>query len=1518
MSGNGENGEQRDLIRKALLRIDELQAQVRAYEAERREPIAIIGMACRFPGGADDPDAFWDLLAAGRDAIGEVPADRWDIETYYDPDPAAPGKMSSRHGGFLADIDRFDPHFFGISPREAESMDPQQRLLLEVTWEALEHAGLPPTGLYRSPTGVFIGIMGQDFGQRLFAPARIADIDAYAGTGTSPAVAAGRLSYCLGLTGPSFSLDTACSSSLVTLHLACDSLRRKECDLALTGGVNLILEPGLSVNFSKARMLAADGRCKTFDEAADGYVRGEGCGMVVLKRLSDAERDGDRILALIRGSAVNQDGPSGGLTVPSGIAQEQVIRQALANAGLAPDGVSYVEAHGTGTALGDPIELGALDRVFGTGRPGADPLHVGSVKTNIGHLEAAAGIAGLIKLVLALRHETLPPHLHCPQPTARFPWADKPLRVVREPVAWPRGGRPRIAGLSSFGFSGTNAHILVEEAPPAADPPPAGDDRTPRLLTMSARSPEALTVLARRWCDHLRAYPATAPRDLCASAALDRAHLSHRLAIVADTTAAFANRLEDFAEGRDPAPLTGRCIEEAEPPKLAVLFTGQGSQYPGMGRHLYDTQPVFRTAIDRCAALLADHCDVPLTDLLLAEDCACLDRTRYTQPALFCLEYALFALWQALGVTPAVVMGHSVGEYVAACVAGVFSLEDGIRLIAARAQLMGALPEGGAMAAVAASEARVARALKGVTGLAVAAVNAPDQVVLSGAADALAAVVAALRQDGIACRDLPVSHAFHSPLMEPMLAEFAAVAATVTFHPPTLPVITNRTGTMAGADLCDPASWVRHVRDPVRFADGVASLRDLGCRLVLELGPDPVLSGLVRRCPPDFAEPVCSLGRGDETRFMRALGALHGQGLALDWTVLYPRGQWRRLALPPSAFARKRHWFADDRPAASGGGDSALCHRLVWRKQPAAPAAPGTDSWLVVAEDGVALVRAFGAAGRRCRALRPDAIAELRAALAEGPVAGMIYLWPRDRDPETEPGDSGARRLAPVIALARVLAEQAVPPRLYLATVAATTAGDTAPASPYPALLWGFARSLFLEWPALKGGLVDLDGEDRDPAASLVEAVLAADGEDAVALRGAARFVARLEPAPPPPGPPRLDAEGAYLVTGGLGALGLQVARLLATSGAGAVVLVGRKGAAGLAAETLSGLEEHGARIIALRADCTDETAMRAVFARIAATGLPLKGIVHAAGLNAPYPAVDLTDERLDAILAPKVEGAWLLHRLTRDMALDFTLYFSSVAAILGTARQAHYAAANAFLDALAAFRRARGLPTVAVAWGPWREGGMAAGETSRLIADSGFRPLAADRALALLGRILAAGRAEMVVVDADWHRLKAVFEAKSRLPVLDGMARIAAPADPAPDSGERARLDRLPPEQRGDALRTLLQTELRAVLRLDPAYSIDPRQGFFDLGLDSLTAVELRRRVEALCGCGLPSSSVFDHPNIGSLADFIQTHLYKENFQTASSTPREMRAPLNLDHVSDSQIAALIDDELASLMEGE
>lgn len=869
-------------LQRAFLALENARARIATLENTAREPIAIIGIGCRIPGGVDSPESFWRLLENGTDAIREVPTDRWDAEALFDPDPDVAGRMTTKAGGFLDRVDGFDPAAFGIAPREAASMDPQQRLLLEVSWEALEHAGIAPDRLETSATGVYVGVTASDYAYLQVEAADRELLDAHFASGIAHSMHSGRLSYLLGLQGPSMTIDTACSSSLVAVHLACTALRSGDCRMALAGGVNLMLSPDITIALSRARMLAPDGRCKTFSANADGFARGEGCVMIALKRLSDAQADGDRVLAVIRGSAVNQDGASSSLTAPNGPAQEAVIRDALSRAGVQPGDVSYVEAHGTGTELGDPIEVRALGAVYGDSRDAAHPLAIGSLKTNVGHLEAAAGVAGLVKVVLALQARTIPKHLHCEVPSPHIAWDEWPVVVPTQSTPWSPLNGKRIASVSAFGFSGTNAHVVLEEAPESlrASAPPA--QLKAWLLPLSAADEKALRASARRLADALATHADESLGDVCFTEGVGRAHLSHRAVVSATNIVELRARLTAFAENGEADGVRASRLSRQDPARAVFLFTGQGAQYAGMTRSLYERVPVFRAALDRCAAALASHLPVPLLDLLWGNGAERLDQTQFTQPALVAIEWSLAQMWRHWGITPIAMLGHSVGEYVGACLAGVMSLEDMLALVATRGRLMQGLPMGGAMTVIAAPETDVAAAIASYAAtVAIAGVNAPDQTVISGSAADIETIASEFAARGVRVRSLQVSHAFHSPLLDPMLDAFEHAVSGVRLSPATARVVSNLTGRVAESSLLTTASyWRQHARQAVRFADGARTLAALRPELCIEVGPTPALLSAAESAFADgHTTLVPTLRKGGARR----LGAR-------------PRSGWQRLA----------------------------------------------------------------------------------------------------------------------------------------------------------------------------------------------------------------------------------------------------------------------------------------------------------------------------------------------------------------------------------------------------------------------------------------------------------------------------------------------------------------------------------------------------------------------------------------------------------------------------------------------
>jgi malonyl CoA-acyl carrier protein transacylase len=2018
------------LMKMASDKIAKLEADfdnIKRKDKSESEPIAIIGMGCRFPGGASTPKRFWELLKKGVDAITEVPRERWNLDDYYDPDPESPGKIYTRYGGFIEQIDEFDANFFGISPREAIHLDPQQRLLLEVSWEAIEYAGRNPQELNGSKTGVFIGICGNDYSHLVFHqdPEKI---DAYAASGNAHSTASGRISYIFGLLGPSLAVDTACSSSLVSIHLACSSLRKQECNLALAGGVNRLISPEGSIAFSKARMLSFDGRCKTFDASADGFVRGEGCGMVVLKRLSDAIADRDNILAVIRGTAINQDGHTSGLTVPNGPSQQAVIRQALENGGVEPANISYFEAHGTGTSLGDPIEVGALGTVFGTTHSQEQPLIVGSVKTNIGHLEGAAGIAGLMKVVLQMQNQQIVPSLHFNQPNPYINWSELPVKIPTQTSPWSTNGKSRMAGVSSFGFGGTNAHVILEEAPIQESQVKDSylDQRPCHILTLSAKCEKALQELGQRYGEFLGNNSTASIADICFTAHTGRSHFNHRLAIITSDKQELADQLVKISAGEKVNGVFSGKLHSNRSPKIAFLFTGQGSQYINMGRQLYETQPVFRQTLDQCEQILQSYLEKSLLDVIYPENTkeinnSVIDQTAYTQPALFAIEYALAQLWQSWGIKPDVVMGHSVGEYVAATVAGVFSLEDGLKLVAHRGRLMQQLPSGGEMVAVMASFERVNQVIAPYTEkVAIAAINGPVSVVISGAAEAIGMVRDSLEAEVIKTKQLQVSHAFHSPLMEPMLADFEAVANQITYHQPRIPLISNVTGARADERIATTSYWVNHVSQPVKFAQSMETLHQEGYEVFLEIGPKPILLGMARQCLPEGVGvwlPSLRSGQGDWPQILQSLGELYVQGVKVDWSGFDQDYSRNKVVLPTYPFQQQRYWIETDnnltqkKQFLSGyenlyhnlftlsaesepdlaslirqtlkqitnrngktleeicyganlanshadyrfatvsvscsqleedlkdylSGDTldriavnkitdhepkiafvytghgsqywgmgkelydtqptfrkafdhcnslfsqfldkslleilytstqdafdidetsyvqpalfALQYALTelwksWGIQPSLVLGASTGEYAAAVtagafslEDGCKLISALGqltqSLPREWQTLgisgapeekvteviepfipqvahiskggwknmitgEPKVVASIASQLAEqgfdtrylqapygfhsyrmepilphlektarelnytnptidfvstvlgkitlsvatpeywvknarlpvelsttlqtclslgyktfieiGPkgivsgigstcipedyqeqvlwlpsirenisnwkqllqcwawlyVKGATLNWQGLYEEDKLQNDVTTIFLSPIIdaisqgkidQVARELTsaddfspeEERLLPKLlqrlfdkhqlqketlvsqttqnwlyelawqpvssiqkystpksgigqwlifadregvgdqlatqieqqggtsvivywgetreqiswkqwrirlgeqadYLHMCQTLVEGQTwqgvvhlwsldsneleeltvsslqesqqlgcasvlylvqalnqlAEIQSIPDLwlitqgsqavekrtnlvqvqqspLWGLGRVIMLEHPELNCRLLDLDINEGlvSNTQVLVKEMLSPDGENQLAYRQAKRYGARLKWFGDSRGEDTLSVKetGSYLITGGLGALGLEVAQWLVEKGAQHLVLTSRRVPNQAAQKVLNQLHHKGVKINVIQGDVAQSKDVERLLAEIEVSMPSLRGIIHAAGVLDDGVLIQQSWDRFEKVMFPKIAGSWNLHQQTKHLPLDFFVCFSSVASLLGSSGQGNYAAANAFMDALAHHRRGMGLPGLSINWGPWAEGGMAArlgSQHQNRMLTQGVSPISLEGGLQILANLLAQDLTQVGVLPINWCKFFKQLPVGTKIPLLEAFttSTLETKLTKTKRNELSEKLESVPEGERYDLLRTHIQLEVAKVLGLNDSQLPGFEQEFLNLGMDSLTAMELRNRISQLLGVTLPLSLTYDFPNIEQLTKHISSQVLHLN----------------------------------------
>ncbi|MBX9258922.1 SDR family NAD(P)-dependent oxidoreductase [Desmonostoc muscorum CCALA 125] len=1817
--------------------------------------IAVIGIGCRFPG-ANDYQQFWQNLEQGINSISEIPSDRWEVEEYYSPNPQE-RKSISKWGGFIEKIDQFDAQFFGISAREAQRMDPQQRLMLELTWSCIEDAGYAPFELSGGSVGVFIGVCNYDYD--LLQNGYKQETDGHTGTGTWTCMIPNRISYFFNFHGPSIPVDTACSSSLVALHQAINALKSEECKTALVGGVSIFCTPTRYIQMSQLGMLSPQGQCKTFDSEADGYVRGEGAGVILLKPLAKAIADQDQIYGVIKGSAVNHGGKARTLTSPNVYAQAKVLSAAYTKANIAPNTISYIEAHGTGTPLGDPIEINSLKRAF---RQLHQQYHLspvdkpycglGTVKTNIGHLEAAAGIAGVIKVLLAMKNQKLPKIVNFQQLNPRIDFKGTPFYLVCETQEWKQlktekgENIPRRAGISSFGVGGLNAHVILEEAP---EPLVVNKqfERPYHLLTLSAKNEQALAQLRHSYGEFLTDNANVPLGDICSAANIGREHFNHRLAIVADSREQLVEQLASSAQNSSQI---GKQL-----PKIAFLFTGQGSQYINMGKELYETQPKFRQTLEQCNEILRPYLEPSLLEVLYSEEnSSLLNQTAYTQPALFAFEYALYQLWKSWGIEPEVVMGHSVGEYVAATVAGVFSLEDGLKLIAQRGQLMQQLRSGGEMVSLMASEEQVREVIAPFFNkVSIAAINSSQSIVISGASEDITTICQKLELQGVKTKRLQVSHAFHSPLMTPMLQEFAAVANQVTYNQPQIPIISNVTGQLADENIATADYWVNHVSQTVQFASSMERLQSY--EVFLEIGPKPTLLGMGRQCLPDSEGlwlPSLRPGVPEWEQLLSSLGKLYLAGVAVNWSGFEGDYPHRKVALPNYPFQRQRYWIENTQsqlrvqkspklhplletklqlplskeilfesqfsttnlpflaeyqaynqivvPGAchlssllsaaklTFGNEGCVLENIVFPQALAIPEGkartvqlvlspqesgksfqlisfdPATSSnqvsqWLVHAtgkispsinttsqtiaiqkiqarctqqiaaleiyqswqkrqielgasfqwldsvwcgeKEALAKIKWVDVGNEQqeyqlypglidsclqlisiflpgedtfmpsaiesfrfyqrpqpqqlwCHAVRrqqhnsdidklivdiklfdfkEQLIAEIVGMEAKKVTRqlllpshnldvtdwlyeigwqavdkdqsivtkvgswliftdpqglgeqlgeqlqnlgsdyslvsaginyqkidqqhyqidpnqpehyqkllydigsqqqplGIIYLWSIAPDesnlPATELKNCGSV-LHLVQALAQLPGQR--PPHLWLVTQGTQAVPLTSePLQLSGSSLWGLGRVIAIEHPEFQCVRLDLciQGTRQQHLQALLLELSAIDAEDQIAIRQDKRYVARLvrriatkeRPITDSPQPVQLSiqANASYLITGGNGVLGLEVAGWLVEKGARHLVLTGRTEVSTATKERISDFEQLGVGVLVVKADISEVAQVAEVLEKIKSELPPLRGIINAAGVLDDGVLKQQSLERFRRVMAPKVAGVWHLHTLTQDLPLDFFVCFSSISSLFGSGGQGNYAAANAFMDSLAHYRQTLGLPGLSINWGLWWQVGMAAklgsGDQNR-IQGVGIEKIAPEQGLAVLEQLLNQSSAQVGAIPINWSQ----FISKSATSPF--FANFTQTLAKEPDKSEfRTFLEESNRSDRQQLLIDHICSQVTQVLGGNLSQTLDLQQGFSELGMDSLTAIELRNSLQKSLACSLPSSLTFDYPTVTKLADYLaqEVLLWNETVELDVGSQiinhQQVFTDSDLEDLSDREAEALLLEKLASI----
>lgn len=1463
--------DQTETLKKLFLKLKQTEAELDNYKKKEHEPIAVIGMACRFPGGADSPDKFWELISNGKDAITDVPSSRWDKDRFYRKNRDFNGKMYVKKGGFLSeDLSLFDNHFFSVTKEEAEAMDPQQRFLLEVSYEAFQDAGIPLKQLDGSKTGVFLGISNADYAQLNWRKGSFIDANAYSLTGTALSTAAGRISYMYGLEGPNYAVDTACSSSLVALHNACVSLRSGESDRALAGGVNMILSPDVHIVFCKMNALSEDGHCKPFDQSANGFIRSEGCGLVVLKRLSDAEKDGDNIIGLIRGSAVNQDGRSNGMTAPSGTAQQKVVKEALRNAGVQAADISYIEAHGTGTPIGDPIEVEALTNVM---QKKEEPCWLGSVKANIGHAEAAAGIAGFIKTMLMFREQTIPVQIHFNQPSEFIDWNANKFVVPTETQPWK--AEKRLAGLSSFGFGGTNAHVIMEEyiAPPAENS--TDDQRNYELVFLSAKTTNALNDLAKRYSNHSWK-EGTSLRGLAFSSLFHTTKFAKSIGFVVESMTDLKNELDAFIAGEEHNGV--QSAKTIVTHKTAFVFSGQGGQWEGMGRNLYQTSACFRETIDACEKAFSAYVNWSLTEIMLKP----WDEKQLIgiiQPLLFAIQVATAKWWISMGIQPTAVIGQSMGEVAAHYIAGGISLQDAARIICKRSILLERKEGEGAMAIIQLPAEEVLKRIEDKKdSISIAVDSSPTSTVVSGVPETVQLLLDEVESENIFARHIKANVASHSPLMDDLKADLLKELNGIQPQTAHCTIYSSVTGKIISGKNLDAAYWADNLREPVRLRTTLEQMTTDGYTTFIEISPHPVLEQNLLECFESFrvdAVLIPSTYRNEDEgkALMKGMAKLSCANYPVDWTNYYPIRE-SLVKTPAYPWQHKSFWSTANLSSTENGNTatgSESTYKPDWVEETLTINESLTlNNWQVIVDAAEKtspsvqrFIQEYTSESTVAEQIDLSSFANTSSAT---PILRIYQLSDQERIPEAQ-----NRVLNDLFTLSKELLSQ--PVQLHV-----VIAGNENYIPVYTSAL-AFFRSLSLEYPALQGSFCFLADESVENWPLLVADLVT--GTEVVRYSEGKRFVQKLEKISLYGESPELNSAQPWLITGGLGSLGQYFSEWLVQHGVKHLVLTSRKSSPERA-EWISELEKQGIRIDIVPLEMTDAEKVKELFGNYTKQGEAICGIIHAAGSISSVALHEMTTDELNRIHTPKIHGTWALHEATLEYPVDFMLLCSSVSAAWGSSNLVHYASANAFLDGMSIYRNAQGLPTLSVNWGSWENSTMAAGEKGEQLAEIGIRPSSDKWMLAELNKAFDSGYSQLVIAQMDWDVFLPLLELSGEKTLFDPLRNVDS-ATAETEGKSNAILESM--QNGGElALEMNVQSYLKSVVAEFLSYEnpndLDVNQGFFKMGFDSLSAVSLLKRLKRELNLNLRSTLAFDFPTINQLADYLTEELKSKLFE--------------------------------------